>query len=291
LSAGLLLVVNAAAGSADAAALDGALATLRGARDVEVARTSSPEDLDAVLDTLDGRALVVAGGDGSLHLAVARLRARGLLADVPVGLVPLGTGNDLARGLGLPLDPSAAAEGILHARPRTLDLIEADDGRVVVNASHAGLGAAAAQRSEDLKDALGAAAYPLGALLAGVRESGSDLTVTVDGAVVSRGPTLMVGIANGPSIGGGTPLAPGAVPDDGLLDVVVVTAVGPLARTAFAAALRRGTHVERDDVTTLRGREVEITGEPVPHDLDGEVVDPGPTRYRIAPAAWRLLGG
>jgi diacylglycerol kinase family enzyme len=108
--------------------------------------------------------------------------------------------------------------------------------------------------------------------------------------VVSDEPVLMVGIANAPYIGGGTMLAPGAEPDDGLLDVVVVTAVGPLARAAFAAALRRGDHLDRDDVALHRGRSVTLTGDEVPHDLDGEVVDDPPHRYRVAPAAWTLLG-
>jgi len=288
-SRGLLVVVNAAAGSADNEALDPALEVLRACAEVEVARTGSPEELDTALAALGGRTLVVAGGDGSLHLALQRLRAAG--GPLPdVALIPLGTGNDLARGLDLPLDPAAAARRITAGAARPLDLLETDDGRVVVNASHAGLGAQAAQRSEDLKERFGPAAYPLGALIAGVRESGSQLTVTVDGTVVSDTPTLMVGIANGPSIGGGTLLAPGAAPDDGLLDVVVVTAVGPLARAAFAAALRRGAHLDRDDVIALRGHEVTLTGDPVPHDLDGEILDPGPTTYRVLPAAWRLVG-
>lgn len=289
MSRGLLVVVNAAAGAADAEALEPALDVLREAAEVEVVGTASSEELDRALAALDGRTLVVAGGDGSLHLALQRLRAAG--GPLPdIGLIPLGTGNDLARGLDLPLDPATAARGIAGGRPRPLDLLATDDGHIVVNASHAGLGAQAAQRSEDLKERFGPAAYPLGALIAGVRESGSQLTVTVDGTVVSDASTLMVGVANGPSIGGGTLLAPGAEPDDGLLDVVVVTAVGPLARAAFAAALRRGTHLERDDVLALRGRQVTLAGDPVPHDLDGEVVEPGPTTYRVLPAAWRLVG-
>lgn len=287
----VLLVENAEAGNADQAAVEAARAVLvRGGARVETAATKRPEDLAAVLDRLDSRALVVAGGDGSLHQAVQGLWDRGVLGDTAVGLIPLGTGNDFARGAGVPLDPEEAALHCLSGRRRPLDLLVTDDDRVVVNAAHAGIGAAAAERAEGLKDRLGPAAYPLGALLAGVSERGADLAVTVDGAVVSDGPTLMVGIANCPYIGGGTPLAPGAVPDDGLLDVVVVRAVGPLARAAFAAALRRGDHVTRDDVTLHRGHAVTLTGDDVPHDLDGEVVDGSPHAYRVVAGAWTLLG-
>lgn len=281
-----LVVANRNAGSADQEVLAAGVAVLERSASVEVCATGDVGELDAVLARLEGRTLVVAGGDGSLHLAVGRG------APSPIGLLPLGTGNDLARGLGYPRDPAAAAERILSGAPRPLDLLRTDFGEVVVNASHAGLGAVAAATSEDLKSRLGALAYPVGALISGVREGGYHLRVEVDGTLVSEGETLLVGIGNGPSIGGGTLLVPPAVPDDGLLDVVVVQAVGPLARTAFATALSAGTHLDRDDVLHVRGHTTTITGDPVPHDLDGEVTAPLPTAtYTLDPQAWTLLGG
>jgi len=290
---GLLVVVNQRAGSADRERLAAGVAVLEAAARVEVRETGDEGDLDDALDRLDGRALVVAGGDGSLHLAVRRLWARGaaVLAAVPIGLLPLGTGNDLARGLGHPLEPAAAARRVLAGRARALDLLATDRGEVVVNAAHAGLGAVAAAVSEDLKPRIGPLAYPVGALLSGIREGGYDLRVEVDGRVVHDGATLMAAVANGPSIGGGTALAPPAVPDDGLADVVVVTAVAPLARAAFAAALRAGTHLDRDDVLHVRSRTATVGGDAVPHDLDGEVTTPRTAAtYTVHPRAWRLLG-
>ncbi len=207
-----------------------------------------------------------------------------------LGLVPLGTGNDLATGLALPDDPAAAARVCRTGRVRELDLIVSNHGDVVVNASHAGLGAAAAERSEGLKERLGPLAYPVGALIAGVREAAWDLRITVDGHVVHDGSTLMVGVANAPSIGGGTRLVPPALPDDGQLDVIVVTAIGPAARLAFGAALRDAAHLDRDDVVHVRGREVTIAGEPVSHDLDGEVTEHRSScTYTVVPGAWRMV--
>ena len=72
----------------------------------------------------------------------------------------------------------------------------------------------------------------------------------------------MLGVCNGPRIAGGTPLAPGALPDDGLADVVVCTATGPVARAAFAAALLGGSHPDRPDVWTGRGRRASFRGSP-----------------------------
>jgi diacylglycerol kinase family enzyme len=253
--------------------------------------SSDPAALDAALTGLDGRVLVVAGGDGSLHLVANRLRRLGRLDQVQVGLVPLGTGNDFARTAGIPLDPHQAAIALTTARPHRFDLLEDDTDKVVVNAAHAGLGAEAAAVAADHKPRLGPLAYPLGALLAGLREEGWALRVSVDGTAIASGERLlMVGVANGPTIGGGTPLCPVARADDGRLDVVVVAAVGPAARAGFAAALRAGTHLDRNDVHHLRGTRVQISGEPVRHNLDGELEAEVTERgYRVLPGAWSLL--
>lgn len=288
-----LLVANAAAGSTEDEALQAAttaLETADPAAVVELVRCQHPDDLEAALDRLGGRVLVMAGGDGSLHLAVNRLHDRGELAATTVGLVPLGTGNDLARGVGIPLDPAEAGAALASGSPRRLDVLVDDAGGVVVNATHAGLGAEAASRAEGMKSTLGPLAYPLGALVAGVRASGWQLRVVVDGTPVHDGPTLLVGVGNGPSIGGGTMLCPAAVPDDGRLDVVVATGVAAAQRVAFAAALRHGTHTDRDDVVVASGAEVRIAGDPVRHDVDGELTDAVHTRtYRVEPAAWTLI--
>lgn len=288
---GYVVLANAHAGSVEHEALDAAVGVLAAAGPTEVRMSSDPAALDAALTGLDGRVLVVAGGDGSLHLVANRLRRLGRLDQVGVGLVPLGTGNDFARAAGIPLDAHAAAIALTTARPHRFDLLEDDTGRVVVNAAHAGLGAEAAAVAADHKPRLGPLAYPLGALLAGLREEGWALGVSVDGTAIASGERLlMVGVANGPTIGGGTPLCPVARADDGRLDVVVVAAVGPAARAGFAAALRAGTHLDRDDVHHLRGTRVQISGEPVRHNLDGELEAEVTGRgYRVLPGAWSLL--
>ncbi|HEY2960259.1 MAG TPA: diacylglycerol kinase family protein [Actinomycetota bacterium] len=288
---GYLLIANALAGSADRQAVDAAAGVLRADAATEVRRPADTDDLDGVLADLDGRVPVVAGGDGSLHLVVNRLRRLGRLDEVTVGLLPLGTGNDFARATGVPLDPVAAAGALSAGRSHRFDLLEDDAGTVVVNAAHAGLGAEAAAVAAGQKPRLGPLAYPVGALLAGVRAEGWALRVCVDGTQSAAGERLlMVGVANGPTIGGGTPLCPPARPDDGRLDVVVVAAVGPAARAAFAAALRAGTHLDRDDVHHLRGSSVQVSGEPVRHDVDGELDGAVTSRsYRVLPAAWSLL--
>jgi diacylglycerol kinase family enzyme len=137
---GYVVLANAHAGSVEREALDAAVGVLAVAGPTEVRMSSNSAALDAALTGLDGRVLVVAGGDGSLHLVANRLRRLGRLDQVGVGLVPLGTGNDFARAAGIPLDAHAAAIALTTARPHRFDLLEDDTGRVVVNAAHAGLG-------------------------------------------------------------------------------------------------------------------------------------------------------
>ncbi len=287
-----MVVTNAAAGTADEQNIAAATTVLRGRADVRVEQCADPADLAALIQDRDDRQVVLAGGDGSVHLLVATMHARGELSpDDAVGLLPLGTGNDLARALGIPLDPEAAAAALLTGRTRPLDLIIDDAGGVVVNVVHLGIGAQAAEQATALKDTIGKAAYAVGSAVAGVREGGWALRVEVDGAVVHDGePVLMVGICNGRTIGGGAEIAPDAEPDDGLLDVVVATSTGPLARLGFGVAMRTGDHVDRDDVQTFQGRQVSVSGEAFPANADGELRDPVDRRtWRVQPNAWALV--
>jgi diacylglycerol kinase family enzyme len=297
----LLVVLNRDAGTADDDAVEAALAELRAGADVTVAATADAAELADAVAARDGRRLVVLGGDGSLHAAIRALDAAGgLHPGEPVGIIPRGTGNDLAQALGLPADPVAAAAAVLGGRPRPVDLLRGDDGGLVVNAVHAGVGARASAEAVRFKDRLGAAAYPLGAAIAGVTAASAGLRVEADGRVVSDGAggwaadggtdVLMVGVCNGPTIAGGTPLAPGALLDDGFADVVVCTATGPVARAAFATALLAGTHGDRDDVVVTRARQVTFRGGPVDLVADGELQEAvGSRTWRVDHHGWSVL--
>ncbi|HEX4699742.1 MAG TPA: diacylglycerol kinase family protein [Actinomycetes bacterium] len=290
----LVLVTNPAAGGTARDAVSAAAAVLRAEAELTVVEAASPTDLDTLLGRWPPGTcrLVVAGGDGSVHQVVAALhRRRMLAADFPLGLVPLGTGNDLARTLGVPLDPAEAALAYLTGRPRVLDLVTDDAGGVMVNVVHLGVGAEAARRAAALKDRLGTAAYAVGSVSAGVGATGWRLRVTVDDAVVHvGGEVLMVAVANGRTIGGGAEVAPHAQPDDGLLDVVVATSTGWVGRLGFAVALRQGDHVERDDVTVVRGRTVTVTGDPFPVNADGELEGPVTQRtWTVHAGAWSVV--
>jgi diacylglycerol kinase (ATP) len=292
----MLVVTNELAGRTEADSVAAVVDVLRtGGEAVEVITCHAEDDLERLLDRRAEQTVVVVGGDGSLHTFLRHLWQRGEAADCPVGLVPLGTGNDFARGIGIPIDPVEAAKLIVDGAPRPVDLIVDDDGGVVVNAVHVGAGALAAKAAKPLKPWLRIAAFPIGAILAGATATGWRLRITVDGRVVADGRrrVLMVGVANARTIAGGTAeLGPEASPLDGVADVTVSYAVGPLARIGYALALHKGRHPERADVVHLRAdragrRETVAGGAPglaagAPSDLIHIYVYCGTTRRRTA---------
>ncbi len=290
----LLVIANPSAGpDPDRESLRVALDVLRANADVKLATMDEPTDLERTLDRRGRRRVVVAGGDGTIHQVVRALRFRDELGDTLLGLVPVGTDNDLARALGIPLDPARAARCVLHGAERRLDLLVDDAGGIAVNTVHAGLGAAVARTADAFKQRLGRHAFPLGAVLAGLRNAGWHLRVEADGQVLNDYDqrVLLIGLANGSSLGGGLGmLSAAAEPDDGLADVIVSRATGPLARVGFGLGMREGSHVSRADVQVTRARVIRVYGQEFPYDADGELL--GPTRARtwtVEHSAWRIL--
>ncbi|SFB89241.1 Diacylglycerol kinase family enzyme [Nocardioides terrae] len=285
-----LVVASPAAGNTDGSSLDDALAELRRAGEADLVETGSPDDLDKALAGLDGRTLVIAGGDGSLHAVIQRLHARGELASTTLGLVPLGTGNDFARTLEIPVDPAAAAQAVVEGSPQRLDLLVDEEGGVVVNSVHAGAGAAAARAAESWKKRLGRAGYAVGALITAVNPPSVRARISVDGRVVHDGRILQVAVGNGIYVGGGTALTPDADPTDGEADILVARPVTGWAHVAYAARLVVGRHHLHDDVSTCRGTEIDVVGERFWCSVDGELTGPHRSRrWRVEPAAYALL--
>ncbi|WP_232221735.1 MULTISPECIES: diacylglycerol/lipid kinase family protein [unclassified Nocardioides] len=298
----MLVITNADAGTADQEALDEALAVLRQHAEVEVAATSSPDELDAALAGLGDRTVVVVGGDGSIHAVVAALHRRGSLSGTTIGLVPLGTGNDFARTLRLPLEPAAAAEVVVTGHPRPTDLVVDDHDEVTVNSVHLGAGAEAGAKGARWKERLGSVGvgkvnlgrlgYPIGAVQTAMNPPTLRVRVEVDGEVVVDldEKVLMVALGNGASVGGGTQLTPDADPGDGLVDVLVASPVGRWARLGYALRLPFARHEDHADVRIVRGTEVRVSGTPFDCNSDGEIDGPFRERaWRVVPSAYAMV--
>ena len=295
----VLVLVNVSAGSVEQDRVEQVCRALRerSPSGVEVQDPGSDEDYTRTVATAAGRDVVVVGGDGSVHRLMQEVVDQELQAGLgAVGLVPMGTGNDLARDAGIPLDWREAVDVAVRGRPSERALLVDEDGHVVVNVAHCGVAAEATAHAAEVKGLLGRLAYAWGALRAGLTRRGWHLRVVADGRTVVDGsePVLMVSVALGSSVGGGTPIAPEARHDDGLLDVVVASGTSPWSRVGFARDLRRGRHIERDDVLVVRGREVVVEAlgarDAFRINADGDVADGRLRRRRweLLDDAWRL---
>ena len=226
------LLANPQSGSGEADRVEELLCD----RGADVSRFSLDE-ATAVLESEPQR-IVVAGGDGSVGCA-ADVAAR---APAPLAVVPVGTANDFARALGIPLDVAEATElAVRGTRTRPLDLGAAGE-RPFVNAASAGLSPAAARKAHGLKRVLGPLAYTVGALRAGLTAQPLGCQVRCDGDELFAGRAWQVTVACTGAFGGGAGVE--ADPRDGILDVVVIEA-GSRARLALHAYGMRAGRVER----------------------------------------------
>lgn len=260
----VVLVANPAAGGAERMDEVLSVAADLGIRVVET--TEDDPGFGQVRDAVaEGAAVVVAaGGDGTIRAVAQELAGTG----VALAVVPVGTGNLLATALGIPDDPTDALRLAVHGQSRRIDVGEAlGDTFAVI----AGIGMDAEMMRDadsDLKERVGKLAY----VRAAASHLGDELVravVRVDGDVVHDGPTSMVLVANLAGVARGVSVAPSAEPDDGLLEVVVVTARGAGAWLAALTQLVRDGNQDR--VLRARGTSIEVQLDgAMPWQVDGD---------------------
>lgn len=251
----------------------------------EHARQLATKAMDSGLD-----AVVVVGGDGSVALALAAARGR----QTPIGIMPAGSGNDLAREFGIPAtDLGDAAQVIAGGRVRTMDVGVATtaDGTESVFATVAatGLDALVTEQANQMSWPKGQARYVLAALKGLSKFDPFDYRVTIDGELITE-QLAMASIGNTRYYGGGMAIAPAADPDDGLLDVTLIRASSKWRGIAFFPRIFKGTHVDLPDVITKRGKVIRLESTPTALAYaDGEKIGDLPITVTIDPAAVRLL--
>jgi diacylglycerol kinase (ATP) len=250
--------------------------------EVEVRPTFEAGDGERVTrESASGADVVVAaGGDGTLNEVVnglAQLSPRPRLA-----VVPLGTANDFANGLGVPLEPGAALALAVSGEPLEMDLPSLNDRRFI-NVSTGGFGAEATEQAPvESKRMLGSWAY----LVTGARQF-VDLRpvsgrIEADDRVVLDGEFLLFAVGNARRTGGGSLLTPRAQVNDGLLDLLVVRAVPRLDFLAMLPDLRAGTHLESPDVVYAQAARIVITtSDTISVNADGEPIRGTRFEYRV----------
>ncbi|MBG0816756.1 diacylglycerol kinase [Planomonospora sp. ID82291] len=230
-------------------------------------------------------ALVAFGGDGLVHLAVQAVAG----TDVPLGVIPAGTGNDIAAALGLPTgDPVAAAGVVLGGRVRTVDAVRIGEDHWFAGVLCCGFDSRVNERANRLTWPPGMARY----LVALVEELRSftpiPFRIDLDGEVVET-EAMLVAVGNTRSYGAGMKVCPGALPDDGLLDVTILGAVSTGRFLRAFPRVYRGTHVDHPAVTIRRARRVALEAPGVVAYADGERIGPVPLVCEAVPGALRVL--
>ncbi|MEU1733246.1 diacylglycerol kinase family protein [Streptosporangium sp. NPDC020145] len=263
----------------------------RGDRKVSVLVGESAADALARARTVvaaGASALVAFGGDGLVHLAVQAVAETG----VPLGIIPAGTGNDIATALGVPRGGLLeAADAVLRGGSRTVDAVRTGSGEWFAGVLACGFDSRVNERANRISGPPGMARY----LLALAAELGSYRPIPF--RMILDGPSgtetierraMLVAVGNTSSYGAGMRVCPGAVPDDGLLDVTIIDAV-PVGRFLRAfPRVYRGSHITHPFVTTRRVRGITLEAPDVVAYADGERLGPLPLSCEVVPGALSL---
>ncbi len=246
-------------------------------------RDSMVATIGELKGSVDG--VVIAGGDGTISGAGIALYHSGL----PLGILPLGTANDLARTLGIPDDPVQAAAIVAAGHTRQVDLGTVN-GRPFFNVASVGVTVEITRRlSKDAKRRLGALAYPWTALKV-VMSYRRFSAIIRCGSSVHRVKTLQVAVGNGRFYGGGMVVSADAAIDDNMLNVYSLEPESTWSLPFMARAFRAGEHDAIPYVRTDRSPVVEVvTRLPMPISADGEITTVTPARFGIIPRAVTVM--
>ena len=233
--------------------------------------------------------LAVVGGDGMAHLGV-NLAAE---TKTTLAVIAAGTGNDIARGLGLPVhDPVRAADLVTTGIPRTIDAVRHVDAHGdrhwYAGVLGAGFDSLVNERANTWPWPKGQMRYNLAILRELPLFHAIPYVITVDG-VRHETRAMLVVVANGPSYGGGMQVAPDASFDDGLADVVILHEISTREFLRVFPKVFKGTHVHHPAVEILRGREVTLEARGIVAYADGERFAPLPLTVETVPAAVTVL--
>jgi diacylglycerol kinase (ATP) len=265
---------------------------------VEWVQTEGPDDAIGAAEEWREGLLIVAGGDGTINDVVNGLGRADFPEGVTLGILPAGTGNDLAATLRIPEDPGLAEDVIRQNRQRRLDVArvrsEGIGERFFINVATGGLGAEISDANdEELKKRWGKLSYLRASLEVARDFDVRDLTLYLDDAE-RRVKAVNIAVGNCRYTGGGWPATPKANPEDGLLDVVVIEALGVADLLELApAALSESDYLDSDGVLFVRAKEIRVETQPpgLEFTADGEIIGNEPARFSILPRALNVLVG
>ena len=251
-----------------------------------VERTRSLEDgvERALLAAEGGEIPVVLSGDGLVGAVGGALAG----SDTPLGIVPSGRGNDLARILGIPAEPEAAVAMLAGGETRRIDVGEVN-GKRFLGIVSVGFDSECNRLANETKWLRGSLAYVYSSVRTLLGWKAARFTLRI-GDESERFSGYFVSVANNRAYGGGMLIAPDAELDDGEFDVVTIGEVGKLRFLANLPKVFKGTHVERDEVRVFRASRLELSASrPFPVFADGEHLSDLPATLRVLPRALSVI--
>jgi diacylglycerol kinase (ATP) len=260
--------------------------------------TRGPEDaMEAAQDWKDGL-LIVAGGDGTVNDVVNGLGKAGFPDGVTLGILPTGTGNDLAATLCIPEDTELAEDVIRQNRERKLDVArvrsEGVGERFFINVATGGLGAEISDANdEELKKRWGKLSYLRASLEVARNFDVRQLSLYLDGEEWGV-KAVNIAVGNCRYTGGGWPATPKANPEDGLLDVVVIETLGAVELFNLApAVLAEYSYLDKEGVFFVRAKEIRVETKPpgLEFTADGEVIGNEPAQFSVLPQTLKVIVG
>jgi diacylglycerol kinase (ATP) len=266
--------------------------------EVEWIETEGPKDAIGAAEEWREGLLIVAGGDGTINDVVNGIGRAGFPEGVTLGILPAGTGNDLAATLCIPENPELAEEVIRQNRERRLDVAkvrsEGIGERFFINVATGGLGAEISDANDEkLKQRWGKLSYLRASLEVARNFDVRELTIYLDGEG-HQVKAVNIAVGNCRYTGGGWPATPMANPEDGLLDVVVIETLGIGALLDLApAVLEESGYLDSDGVLFVRAKEIRIETQPpgLEFTADGEVIGNEPAQFSVLPQALRVIVG
>jgi diacylglycerol kinase (ATP) len=237
--------------------------------------------------------IVAAGGDGTLNEVVSGIGEEA--GEVRVGVIPLGTGNDFARTLGLPNDLEQCLELIRAGRTRAIDLVRVTSDRVryFVNVSAGGFSGLVNEKlTPEMKSTWGPLAYIRSAAAALPELRAYVTRIALDEKETISENLYNVIVGNGRFVAGGIPIAPEAIPDDGLLDLVLIPERPAADLALLAPQILMGKHLSSSSIIYRRAARISVNSKPgMWFNVDGELVGNEPAVFEVLPRALQFVVG
>lgn len=236
--------------------------------------------------------VVAVGGDGTIHEVI-----NGLVGtNIPIGIIPAGSGNDFSRGLGIPLKHDDALERILSGKPQIIDIGNINSTYFCTVAGIGFDGEVAQTTNVSIYKKIcnfiwmGKISYIISALLVLIRYKPMNISIMIDKKLYKIPKVWLIAVANLPFYGGGLVICPKAESNDGLFDICIVQEMSKWEFLCVFPLVFKGNHTTSPSIRIIKGKELEIYS-PVPLLIhgDGEVIGQTPARIRIEPCSLYVM--